>query len=67
MDPAPLLEALEGGVEGAVVHQEGVPRARLDGEHDSVPMMGLEGEDPEDEKVEGSLEEGISRRYFRSS
>src|SRR5262249_22634864 len=59
-DPAALLEALEGGVEGAVVDEEGFAGAALDGECDAMAVVRRGGKDAQDEEVEGSLEEGIA-------
>jgi len=39
LDPAALLEALQGRVEGAMIHEKGVPRSRLDGDDDAVAMV----------------------------
>jgi len=56
-DPALVFEAVEGGVEGALLDFELAAGDLLDAEQDSVAVEGAEGDGFEDEHVEGSLEE----------
>ena len=62
LDPAALLESLERGVERSVVDEERVAGPRLDGDGDAVAVMRPERQHAEDEEIERSLEERISRR-----
>jgi len=56
-DPALLLEAVEGGVEGALLDLEDFVGELLDALGDGPAVFGLEGDGLEDEEVEGSLDE----------
>ena len=52
-----MLEAIERGVEGALLHDELVGAHLLDAEEDAVAVELAEGDGFEDEQVEGSLHE----------
>src|SRR5262249_3266722 len=57
VDPALLLELVEGGGEGALAHLKDVRRERAQAPADRPPVHGLESEDLQQEKVEGALDE----------
>jgi hypothetical protein len=57
LDPAALLEAVEGGVEGAVEDAEGAVGAVANEAGDAVSVHAAEGEGAQDEDVERALEE----------
>src|SRR5262249_61578252 len=57
-DPAAGLEALEGGVEGAVLDEEDVVGGLLDRARDPLAVLGPEHQGAEDEQVERALDEG---------
>ena len=65
-DPAALLQSLERRVERSVIDEERVPGSRLDRERDAVAMMRSKCEHTEDEEIQRSLEERISRRVVSS-
>ena len=65
-DPIALLESLERRVKRSVIDQERVPGPRLDRERDAVAMMRSKCEHTEDEEIQRSLEERISRRVVSS-
>jgi len=58
-DPALLFEAMEGGVEGALLDLEDVLGDLLDALGDGPAVLGLESEGFEDEKVESALDEVV--------
>jgi hypothetical protein len=51
------LEAVEGGVEGALFDGEGSAGDLFDAQEDAVAVKAAEGDGFEDEEVEGALEE----------
>ena len=59
LDPAFLLEAMEGGVEGALLDLEDFAGDLLDALGDSPTVLGLEGDGFEDEEVESALDEVV--------
>ena len=65
-DPVALLQSLERRVQGPVVDEECVSGPRLDRERDAVAMMRSKCEHTEDEEIQRSLEERISRRVVSS-
>src|SRR6185312_3041933 len=67
LDPLALLEAVEGGVEGAVEHLEGAAGGGADHARDGVSVPRAPGEGLEDEDVERALEEvGLWRHVIPS-
>src|SRR5215207_5657491 len=66
LDPLALLQSLERGIEGPVVDEERVSRSCLDCDGDAVAVVRPKGQDAEDEQIERSLEEGVSRRVCSS-
>ena len=60
-DQAVLLEALERGIQGALVHLEHAVGDLLDALADPPPVHGREGERLEDQQVERAPE-GVSLR-----
>ena len=66
LDPTALLQSLERGIERSVVDEEGVSGSRLDRERDAVAVMRSKGEHAQDEEIQRSLEERISRRIVSS-
>jgi len=63
-DPALCLEALEGGLAGAVIDEEFVVGALLDGAGDALAVLAAEDQGAEDQQVEGSLKEGEAVLFF---
>src|SRR6185503_1896201 len=59
-DPAALLEALEGGVERAVVDEDVVARRGLNRSGDALTVRASPGEGAQDEQVKGTLEQGLA-------
>jgi hypothetical protein len=54
--PTAVLEALERGIEGALIDVETPVGDLLDAESDAPPMHGLEGEGFENEEVDAAAE-----------
>src|SRR6185437_2099638 len=59
VDPALDFEALQGGVERALVHVQDAGRKLLDPLADAPAMHGLEREGLEDQKLEGAAEDVV--------
>ena len=57
LEQALLLEAVQRGVERAVLHLEHVARSGANGDADPVSVLGSPLQRPEDEHVERSLQE----------
>src|SRR6185369_1670103 len=57
LDEALALEAIEGGVERALLDLEALTRDLLDAEENAVSVARAEGHGLQDEHVEGALEE----------
>jgi len=58
-NPALLLEAMEGGVERALLDQEDVARDLLDTFGDGPAVLGLKCESFEDQEIESALHEVV--------
>jgi hypothetical protein len=56
-EPASIFEAVERGIEGALADLEGIFGDLLDALDDGVPVDGTEGDDFQDEHVEGALKQ----------
>src|SRR5262249_53508073 len=56
-DPALLFQPLEGGIEGAVIHQNDFERRLLNGTCDALAVLLAERERAEDQEVEGTLQQ----------
>src|SRR4029079_11442317 len=56
LDPAAVLESLQGGIERALIDVESSVRDLLDAESDAPSVHGLEGERLEDEEVDTAAE-----------
>src|SRR5439155_26573126 len=57
LDPAPALQAVQRGVERALLNAEHLAGHLLDALGDAPSMLGVEGEGAKDEQVEGALGE----------
>src|SRR5207248_726245 len=65
LDPAAMLESLEGWVERALIDLEAALGDLLDAESDSPPVHGLQGERFQDEEVDAPSEGVRFLRVFR--
>src|SRR6266850_6423209 len=57
LDPAFLLQLVECGVEGAFAHLQYISREGSQATTDGPPVQRLQGEDLQEQKVEGALDE----------
>src|SRR2546422_261863 len=60
-EPARLLQAMEGGEEGARLHGEGAARDLLDAARDAEPVEGAGRQGLQDEEIEGTLKQCSAR------
>ena len=63
-DPAAAFEAVEGGIEGALLNLENVAGNLLYALGDGPAVLGFEGEGAEDEEVEGALRKIDALRHL---